>query len=236
MRNNASLPLTPVTSNENDGAMPLDPPTTSPDNPSDASDSPCDINIPLIQLVFPRHAAWICETSFPLHIVTPPSHVLDGFVADPRPSSAPSSLVDAGPFGTGIESRIALIRLPPPHHTSARPERLNANFSDILRAHDSTRLANSSAFGSAASRLHGALDIKESLTALLDLAGECLEAEHLVLILDKQERGEGEMRALLHSLLYAGGVVLPPTQGQGNGVLGGWEWDHERWVLVGLEL
>jgi hypothetical protein len=36
--------------------------------------------------------------------------------------------------------------------------------------------------------------------------------------------------------LYAGGVVLPPTQGQGNGVLGGWEWDHERWVLVGLEL
>lgn len=76
-----------------------------------------------------------------------------------------------------------------------------------------------------------------------------------MLVLDKQERGEGEMRGLVRDLLYAGGSVLVPPvarnksrkgsgqgQGQGQGqahsqeVLGGWEWDNARWVLVGLEL
>lgn len=72
-----------------------------------------------------------------------------------------------------------------------------------------------------------------------------------MLVLDKQERGEGEMRGLVRDLLYAGGSVLVPpvahnksrngsgqVQGQGHSqeVLGGWEWDNARWVLVGLEL
>lgn len=75
------------------------------------------------------------------------------------------------------------------------------------------------------------LDIRESLTALLDLSADMLEASKMVLILDKKERGEEGVRDLVHSLMYAGGVVL--RQG---GIEGDWEWDQTRWVLVGMEL
>lgn len=82
-----------------------------------------------------------------------------------------------------------------------------------------------------ASSIADGLDIRESLTALLDLAADMLEASKLVLILDKRERGEEGVRELVHNLMYAGGVVI--RQG---GVEGELEWDQARWVLVGLEL
>jgi hypothetical protein len=65
----------------------------------------------------------------------------------------------------------------------------------------------------------------------LDLASESLQGKSLILVLDKEEReGEG-LGELLHSLMYAGGQVVRP------GLLeGGWEWDNEKWVLVGMEL
>ena len=73
--------------------------------------------------------------------------------------------------------------------------------------------------------------MRESLTALLDLAAESLEASSLILALDKDDREPERLGELLHSLMYVGGQVIK------RGALpGDWEWDPRRWVLVGMEL
>lgn len=217
-----SLPLTPVSSHDSTPVQ---------------SSHPAEMqraDIPLLSTLFSAQAEEIGESSVALEIVTPPSHILDGFVHDTTRTSSPDAYVSA---------RVALVRLPPPHASSNRPERLGATFSDVLRPHDAARLASSSGFGTAlsssttaTSRLSGALDIRESLTALLDLAGESLEASQLVLILDRTEWDEVGMQELLHSLMYAGGVVLRPQPAYAQGGLNGWQWDATRWVLVGLEV
>jgi hypothetical protein len=73
--------------------------------------------------------------------------------------------------------------------------------------------------------------MRDSLTALLDLASDNLEATSLVLVLDKDEREPDRLGELLHSLMYMGGQVVRP-----GGLEGGWDWDQTQWVLVGIEL
>jgi predicted DNA-binding protein (UPF0278 family) len=143
-----------------------------------------------------------------LEIVTPPDLVLQGFIVD-------------------AVSRTVYVHLPP-NAAAQRPEALTPNFSDVLRPHDPQRdpvqLPSSPRQGQA-------LDIRESLTALLDLASDSLEAAKLVLVLDKDEREREGLSELLHALMYVGGQVVRP------GCLDeGWEWDARKWVLVGIEL
>lgn len=75
------------------------------------------------------------------------------------------------------------------------------------------------------------IDIRDHLTSLLDLVADALEALELVLVLDRRNRQDEELREFLHALAYVGGVVLRPGT-----VRGGFEWDDKRWVLVAIEL
>ncbi len=150
--------------------------------------------------------------SHSLEIVTPPDHVLQGFI------------VDQPTFG-----RAVYIHLPPLHSTAtSRPETLSPHFFEVLRPHDPFRPLPVIA---AQSSVYGALDMRESLTALLDLAADSLSATSLILALDKDDREPEKLGELLHSLMYVGGQAVK------QGALpGGWEWDPRRWVLVGMEL
>ncbi|ORY31592.1 ornithine decarboxylase antizyme-domain-containing protein [Naematelia encephala] len=195
-----SLPLTPESSSS--------PVHRSASMPSitETRDTP----VPLISALFPYHATMAAQMSHRLEIVTPPDHVLQGFILD-HPECG----------------RAVYIHLPPPHvSASDRPEYLAPHFSAVLRPHD-PKLSTSP---EQASSLQ-ALDIRESLTALLDLASDSLKATSLILVLDQDDRGQEGLGDLLHSLMYVGGQVVKP------GMLeGGWEWDPRRWVLVGMEL
>lgn len=75
------------------------------------------------------------------------------------------------------------------------------------------------------------VDIRDHLTSLLDLVMDQLEATEVVLVLDRKERKDDELRELLHALAYVGGTVLKK-----GSVLGGFEWDDTEWILVGLEV
>jgi hypothetical protein len=75
------------------------------------------------------------------------------------------------------------------------------------------------------------IDIRDHLTSLLDLVSDVLDALELVLVLDRRNREDEELREFLHALAYVGGVVL-----RSGKVRGGLEWDDKRWVLVGIEL
>lgn len=200
-----SLPLTPASSTDSND---LRSSSTPPDTFGAHAES--EVSIPLISSLFPFHATQLVRHATVLEIVTPPDHVLTGFICD-------------HPAG-----RTVYVHLPPPHVSSHRPETLSGNFSEVLRPHDPTR----SPQHPSSSPLDG-LDIRESLTALLDLASEPLGAKSLVLALDKNDREREGLDELLHSLLYVGGQLLAP----GSGALdGGWEWDPRKWVLVGVEL
>ena len=192
-----SLPLTP-----SPGSPYAQPNIPEPERPA----------IPLISVLFPYHASQVAELSRMLEIVTPPDHVLDGFILD-HPT-----------FG-----RSTYIHLPPLHSSAmSQPEILSPHFFEVLRPHDPLLVLPTVASQSPANR---ALDMRESLTALLDLAADSLEATSLVLVLDKDDRDPERMNELLHSLMYVGGQVIK------QGALpGGWEWDPTRWVLVGIEL
>lgn len=223
-----SLPMTPSWSNDQDHAQVVPKVQTHssiqpvsitipPAVPASTAISPSSITphhpsalVDLIRSAFPQHSTEILGSGgcHALEIVTPPSHVLHGFLTD-------TSSV-----------RTAFIHLPPPHSSSSRPEHLGANFSEVLRPHDPLRSAPSRR-----SSLAEGLDIRESLTALLDLSADSLEAAQMVLILDKCERNDDEMRELVHNLMYAGGQVVKP-----QGLEQGWVWDPKRWVLVGMEL
>lgn len=203
-----SAPLTPVSS-------------SSPDRTSathaQASNRNTDgrPNIPLISTVFPFHASQLSSMSHLLEIVTPPDHVLEGFILD-HPS----------------HGRTVYVHLPPPHSsTHGRAEVLQPHFSEVLRPHDPLhhrQVLLPSPTGQATSL---ALDIKESLTALLDLSSDSLDAKSLVLVLDRDDRDPERLEDLLHSLMYAGGQVIAPGR-----LEGGYEWDARHWVLVGIEL
>ncbi|WVR09643.1 hypothetical protein IAU60_006716 [Kwoniella sp. DSM 27419] len=204
-----SLPLTPVSlSSMSSGSRDMSPPghksTVTPDKQERQI-------ISLISTIFPSDFTSIAPLSTTLEIVTPPSNVLKGFIHDHT-------------------SRTVYIHLPP--NTSSaqdqRPEHLSPNFSQVLRPHDPL-LSTSPPSASRASNY--ALDIKEFLTALLDLASEALEASYLVLVLDRAEREQEGLGELLHSLMYVGGQVIKP-----GAMEGGWRWDPMKWVLVGMEL
>ena len=207
-----TLPLTPTSSLDTPERRPSvsDKPVAS----AESSSARALPNIPLLSSLFPFQATAVAAISHLLEIVTPPEHVLDGFVLD-HPT-----------YG-----RTVFVHLPPPHASAERrPERLGANFSEVLRPHDPHRLSSSP--GSATDRQDGfALDIRDSVTALLDLSSESLEAKLLVLVLDKDDRDPQGLSGLLHSLMYAGGQVVRP-----GALDGGLEWDATRWVMVGLEL
>jgi len=68
-----------------------------------------------------------------------------------------------------------------------------------------------------------AVNLRESILALLDLADEKLQCSALVIVLDKSSTG---LRELLHSLMYVGGslVTKPPFQ------------VNPAYILVGLEI
>lgn len=147
-----------------------------------------------------------------LEIVTPPSHVLSGFVTDDT-----------------TLGRIVFVHLLPSHSSApSPPDPLAPHFSDVLRPHDPSRPHPVSSPSS--SPTPAALDIRESLTALLDLADE-LEAAQLILVLDKDEREPAPLAALMHALMYVGGTPVRP-----GAPVGEWEWDSHRFALVSIEL
>lgn len=201
-----SAPLTPVSSSSPDRTAQTDAAAR------DAANRP---NIPLISTVFPYHASQLSVMSHILEIVTPPDHVLQGFILD-HPTCG----------------RTVYVHLPPPHSSAhGRPEVLQPHFSEVLRPHDPLhhrQVLLPSPTGQATSL---ALDIKESLTALLDLSSDALDAKSLVLVLDRDDRDHERLEDLLHSLMYAGGQVIAPGR-----LEGGYEWDARHWVLVGIEL
>jgi hypothetical protein len=199
-----TLPLTPVSSSSPDRVHPPIHPTSAhtPKPP-----------IPLIPALFPYHASEVSSISHRLEIVTPPDLVLQGFITDHR-----------------TLGRTVFVHLPPPHvSTHNRPEILEASFSEVLRPHDPHHHRHVHTSTSHIASL--ALDIKESLTALLDLASDSLGAKSLILALDRDDREAERLDELLHSLMYAGGVLIKP-----GGLDGGWDWDCSDWVLVGIEL
>ena len=198
-----SLPLTPVVTPDSSGPSTLELPRSS-----STADLCAEMSIPLVTNLFPYQAPAIASISTALEIVTPPAHIVHGFICD-YPSGG----------------RTVYVHLSPPAETHTQPETLSANFSEILRPHDPSR-------GPRESYTPMGMDVRESLTALLDLASDNLEAKCLVLALHREEVGEG-LDDTVHSLMYAGGMVLSPGQGALDG---GWEWDPRLWVLVGIEL
>ncbi|RSH76754.1 uncharacterized protein EHS24_005332 [Apiotrichum porosum] len=143
-----------------------------------------------------------------LEIVTPPDTVLKGFVADDD---------SAG--------RLVFVHLPPTLSAPA-PEPLAPHFSDVLRPYDPRRPHPRAP----SPPPQTGLDIRESLTALLDLA-DTLEATQLLLVLDKDEREPAPLAELMHALMFVGGTPVRPGASVGD-----WEWDARRWALVSIEL
>ncbi|WVQ83636.1 hypothetical protein IAT38_005777 [Cryptococcus sp. DSM 104549] len=217
-----SLPLTPLSLSNSAGHHKPPSPERCAPTPAGGEGKPDHAVTTLISSVFPQHAPTISLLSSTLEVLTPPSHTLHGFIVDP-PSPSPSG-------------RTVFIYLPPaPFTQHQRPEALSPNFSQVLRPHDpllSTSPPNRYPTPTSSSPASSyALDIRESLTALLDLASEALEASNLVLVLDRDEREQEGLGELLHSLMYVGGQVVKP-----GALEGGWEWDVRKWVLVGMEL
>lgn len=182
----------------------------SPASSMSTSASTCDTILPLLSSVFPYAASSVAEASEVLQIVTPPDVVLQGFVSDET-------------SGVG---RIVFVHLPPTGAAPPQPDYLAPHFSDVLRPHDPRRRHPSPPPQTSGA----ALDIRESLTALLDLA-DTLEAAELILILDKDERQPEPLAELMHALMYVGGQPVRP-----GAPVGEWEWDARRWALVSIEL
>lgn len=199
-----SNPLTPVSS-------------SSPDRTANAEITYLGsrASIPLVSTLFPFHASQMMPKCHLLEIVTPPDHILDGFILD-QPNIG----------------RTVFVHLPPPHaSTHGRPEILQPHFSEVLRPHDPLHHRQIPQLSPTNQVSSLALDIKESLTALLDLSSDSLDAKNLVLVLDRDDRDQERLEDLLHSLMYAGGQVVAPGR-----LDGGYEWDARHWVLVGIEL
>jgi hypothetical protein len=164
--------------------------------------------LPLITSIFPYAASSVASAAYMLEIVTPPENVMRGFVAD-----------------CDSLGRCVLVHLPSSLSAApAAPEPLAPHFSDVLRPHDPRR-----AHPEAPPQTR-TLDIREALTALLDLA-DTLEASHLLLALDRRECPPALLSELLHSLMFVGGTPVRP-----GAPVGEWEWDARSWALVSIEL
>ena len=184
--------------------LPIHSPSSSEESPASWVSSPASTGIPLVSALFGQSA--LGNASYHrLQIITLPNQVVHGFV------------LDAPQIG-----RRVFIQLDVPRASSDQDQPLGANFSEVLRPHDPLR-------GVTAESAPSMLDIKASLTALLDLASDSLAASSLVLVINKDSCGQ-DLGDLLHDLMYAGGQVMKP------GVLNGLKWDTEGWVLVGMEL
>lgn len=79
-----------------------------------------------------------------------------------------------------------------------------------------------------ADQLSSGLSVRDSITALLDLA-ETLGGSNMVLVLDRDERDDHTLADLLHSLLYVGLELCKEVPGR-------YEFDTRQWVLLGIEL
>ncbi|OCF77564.1 hypothetical protein I204_01555 [Kwoniella mangroviensis CBS 8886] len=217
-----SLPLTPVSSSS------LGDSNTSPPQPFKSNLPSTQTRtsrpdkrerqiISLISSIFPTHFQTISNLSITLEIVTPPSNVLKGFIVD-----------------TAKNGRTVFVHMEPnsTNEGALRPETLSPNFSQVLRPHDPLlSISPPKLSGGVGGGMYG-MDIRESLTALLDLSSDALEANNLVLVLGRQEAEQDVLAETLHSLMYVGGQVLKSP----SKTLGGWEWDIRKWVLVGMEL
>ena len=108
-------------------------------------------------------------------------------------------------------------RSPIDQHTN-----LPANFSEVLRPHDPSRLSLSTTDEDDDTPAEAAqhLDVRESLTALLDLASDPLDAKQLILVLSRDERGNDGLDEMLHSLMYVGGTDDPTWSVGGRMALG----------------
>ena len=205
-----TFPLTP----ESDSSLPSQ--SIIPNHVStdvQANSVPCEpAEIPLLTSLFPTRDVNNSTTCYPLEIVTPPSHKIEGFILD-----------------RSDNGRSAYIHLVPPQAATSSSEQLSANFSEVLRPHDPSRIRSGSVSGGTTGLTTSShnLDLRDSLTALLDLAHESLRAKRLILVLDRVEG----MAELLYSLMYAGGQVITPGV-----ACDGWQWDSDQWVLVGMEL
>lgn len=203
----ASLPLTPTSLDAFPSPHITEPRALPAPTPERIADP-----IQLIHDLFPSHAHVITPSSHALEVVTPPGYTTHGFIHD-TPSTGRSVYVHIPSFA--LLSR------------ASRPETLSGAFSEVLRPNEPV---HRSASPDGPDGGAGHLDIKESLTALLDLACDSLEAASLVLVLDKPNE-PGALNGLLHSLMYVGGRLVRPGT-----LAGGLEWDTSRWVLVGIEL
>ncbi|RXK40557.1 hypothetical protein M231_02209 [Tremella mesenterica] len=201
-----SLPLTPTSSFTGSSHEH----TSIPSTHKSATITPIRhrATVPFISILFPYQASFVDIYSHPLDVVTPPHNVLSGFIFD-HPTAGRHVFI---PLAAQIFA------------VSARPETLGANFSEVLRPYDPMRLSTSPS-GLVADV--SALDLRESLTALLDLASDQLEGKLLVLVLDRSEADTQSLGQMLHSLMYVGGQVVGP-----GGLAGGLEWDRERWVAA----
>ena len=103
-------------------SLPLTPSSIISDPFSALPESIGDI-VPLISALFPYHATQVAALSRILEIITPPDHVLHGFILDhPR------------------HGRAVYIHLPPLHSSAtSRPEALSPHFFEVLRPHDPLR-------------------------------------------------------------------------------------------------
>jgi hypothetical protein len=153
--------------------------------------------------LFPYHATRVLSLAHLLEIVIPHAPPIVGAMIDLPPTPIPSRSsrlkVEAG--------RTVYLHLPP----------FNAPVKDARTHNDVGK------------REHFNVDIRDHLTSLLDLVSESLNASELVLVLKRDERGDEELRELLHALAYVGGGVL-------RRVKGGFEFDERCWVLVGIEV
>ena len=204
-----SLPLTPMS------IPPFQPmnqslPAGSPQKPAPLQNSSSRPPILLLDALFTSQQSITSLSAHALEIVTPPDNILQGFIVD-QP----------------IHGRAVYIHLQTPRSARDQNRDLPANFSEVLRPHDPSRLSAIEQSTSEAAHL----DVRESLTALLDLASDPLDANQLILVLSRDERGNEALDEMLHSLMYVGGQMIR------QGLLeGGWEWDPSKWILVGMEL
>ncbi|KAJ9095607.1 hypothetical protein QFC21_005478 [Naganishia friedmannii] len=178
--------------------------------------------------LFPQHATIAIACARLLEIVLPhTAPVLIGAVIDlpaspAAPSPAPDDVRRSRPGRRSIDTggRTVFLSLPPFNPTVASGAR------------DSASRASSDAVGAGGKHeVNVNIDIRDHLTSLLDLVSDAVEAMELVLVLDRRNREDEELREFLHALAYVGGVVL-----RSGKVRGGLEWDEKRWVLVGIEL
>lgn len=172
--------------------------------------------------------------SMPLTPVSPPSNHLISLAADHSAVTCPSSPTSAKPPQPIIPLLAALFPYQATH-ASARAHSLEIITppSTILHgfyidSESTGRTVYVHLPPLPADQLSTGLSVRDSITALLDLA-ETLHGSHLVLVLDRDERDDQSLADLLHSLLYVGMEMCKEVPGR-------YEFDARQWLLLGIEL